>query len=554
MKKYLSWLGSLVLVLGALLQFLLFDHLCAVTRFHVGVSLLYNIVPALAIATLAMLPRRRSMAIGVVSLLFMVIDVWMICNVMYFRANGLYITWQVAQLVGQLWGVSSSFSACWSGSLLLFPLISVVSILIYAVTRPHRTLLGFCTCGTLCVGLFFVSGCVRYATRHHPSELSWAWFMPTSIPESETSGVWAVDYDRIVYLRMHSIADYLVCFCYDAIHQMAEEGVTLNDEDKQSIQLLLSPPAPQATPRGHLIYILVESMEGWILNYYDQDGNPVCPHILQWIGNHPSLVCEQVRCQKVYGESGDGQMICMTGMLPIDDGVACNTYGTNVYPNFAHFYSNSAVLNPMPYMWNKEITTYSYGFKQLIEPVKESPHWDDQILFEKAKDFLLHAEEPACALILTIDTHMPFDQHLSSMALPDTMTLLQRNYICAFHYTDSVIGEFLAWAEKSLSMENATVVITGDHYAFSSGFPGCPPHLCPLVMTSPLITENVRPYDMDQMDIFSTLLHAIGQDSYFWHGFGMDHLNPNAERVIPLGTAWQLSNKMIRTNYFADVQ
>lgn len=547
-----SHVQALVLVVGTLIQLSLFDYLCHVERYSGWVSLFYNLVPSVIVATLSLLPRRRWGMVLMAASVLTILDVWMICNYMYYRANGLFVTWQVAQLAGQLKGYTSALQTCWSWALLLFPLVSILIVGLIAwlyETRSRKQMLFLSLLSLLLVGC---TGLVRYQTKQHPAPLSASWWSVTAIPESEGSGVWATEFDKIVYLKHHSIADYFVFFCHDAIARPTE--VQMTEADYNMVNKLISSQTTPNVPSGHLIYILVESLEGWLIDYNDAEGTPVCPNLAQWIKRRPTLSCPNVRCQKLYGESGDGQMICMTGMLPIDDGVACNLYGANTFPNFAHFYSRSAIINPTSYLWNKDVTTYSYGFKQLIQPINGTPSWDDRMVFDKALDFLSQAEEPACVVLLTNDTHMPFKAHRSPVSLPDSITDIHRDYIESFRHFDQLLGDFLQRIESLPNIQNATIVITGDHYAMADGFPGCAPYRCPAVISSPTITEDIRPEEMYQMDIFTTLLHAINQDNYYWHGFGLDFLSETKERIISEGEAMALSNKLIRTNYFATLK
>ena len=58
------------------------------------------------------------------------------------------------------------------------------------------------------------------------------------------------------------------------------------------------------------------------------------------------------------------------------------------------------------------------------------------------------------------------------------------------------------------------------------------------------------------MDLFPTVLHAIGQMNYAWRGFGIDLLSPDAniylsKRPIAPQEAYKLSDKLIRNDYFA---
>lgn len=548
------YLTSLLLVAAFLFKLLLFDHLCFVVR-PAGMSLLCDAIAALILAGVCLLPRKPWLAwVCCLSL-----DVWLISNCIYFRANGLFLTWQVMQLAGNMSGFWSSLFACMQWQLILFPLLSTLALTaVYLQDKHYKRLY-------LPVGLFFtatllylIAGNVRYNTKRNPAEKSAVWWSLVKIPQSEDAGVWAVEYNEHVYLRSHSILAFFLKVLYDAVPR--QEKVVLSPEEENCLQTLLSHQDAASEPSAHMVFFLVESMEGWVLDYRLPDGSPLCPNIRSWMDSHPSLYSPAVICQKKYGESGDGQMICMTGLLPVNDGVACNSYGHNVFPNFAHFFPQSAVINPCTYMWNQDVVSYSYGFRQLIEPVKETPWWNDSIVVDRTISFLDTVPAPACVLAITVDSHMPFAGYEHLLSLPDSVSETELRYLSSFRHVDDEIGRFFAWADTADVMKNATIVLTGDHYAFYDGLSSHQRHRCPLMITSPSIQHNIRPRELYQMDIFPTVLDAIGQNDYLWHGFGMsafrmDMSLPADEQTRPCSTAvaYSLSDKLIRLNYFSSL-
>ena len=308
--------------------------------------------------------------------------------------------------------------------------------------------------------------------------------------------------------------------------------------------------APPAAPQGHLVFVLVESLESWALDARDKEGREVMPALNAYIREHPVLLCKNVVSQQRYGRSGDGQLITQTGLLPLKTGVTCMSHGGNVYPNFAHFYPRSVILNPYRGVWNQRVTTYSYGYQQLREPDPLRHKVTDSLVFVWTHEVLETAQEPTCALAITINTHAPFTSVHASLELPDGYSPLEARYLQCAHYLDRQLGRFLAWADSAACMQNSTIVITADHNHFpvkdGKG-------LCPLIITGPAVTRNrYVPYAY-QMDIFPTVCAAIGQAEYAWHGFGVNLFHPMPRRIVSPKQAQELSDKMIRNNYFFDI-
>ena len=79
---------------------------------------------------------------------------------------------------------------------------------------------------------------------------------------------------------------------------------------------------------------------------------------------------------------------------------------------------------------------------------------------------------------------------------------------------------------------------------------------CPLIIYSPRISENIHVADTCyQMDIFPTILHLIGCEDYYWKGFGVNLMDSVARHNRPISEkeAYNLSDKLIRSNYFATI-
>lgn len=554
MKKYLS-IATLLIVVSILIQEFLFDCWCDILRPSFFVALLYNAIPALLIAPLCTLPKQRHNRIIVTAIGLAIIDIWLIANYMYFQVNGLFITWQVAQLAHNLHGFESSLLFCWSWKLVLFPFISLLTIVLEFIISSPSTRWTSYTCFGLGILLYLIATGVRFKHKRCASDFNTEWFSIVTVPSTEKD-LCSAEFSECLFVRMHSIMTYLGKFCYDMV--MPKYVELTEAEQVELTQLLHQSDTPARPINGHLVFVLVESMEGWLLEAQDATGQWVCPHIRQWMETRPTLSSSCVHAQKKYGESGDGQLICMTGLLPIDDGVACNLYGENSYPNFAHFYASGAVINPCTYMWNQDVVTFSYGFKTILEPQKEHPWWNDSIVIDKTISFLSQATEPSCVLAITLDSHMPFECASVDLPFADSILDYERRYLNCFHHVDMELGRLLSWADTASCMHDATIVITGDHYASHDGFGNHPKYVCPLVISSPNISESIEVKEMYQMDIYPTILDLLGQTDYIWQGFGLSALKTDIRknldeqsRPYTPSEAFALSDKLIRSNFFA---
>lgn len=148
------------------------------------------------------------------------------------------------------------------------------------------------------------------------------------------------------------------------------------------------------------------------------------------------------------------------------------------------------------------------------------------------------------------------------------MPEIMSSYLNCLLYTDSCIGAVVDMVMNSPLAENTTIVITGDHtifqtesayselntYAKANHIDFYTGHnFTPLIIYSPEIEGNIQVTDTCyQMDIFPTILHLIGAEDYYWHGFGVNLLDSAARNNRPCTEqeAYRLSDLMIRSDYF----
>ena len=345
------------------------------------------------------------------------------------------------------------------------------------------------------------------------------------------------------------------------------EIIKLSNDDLEEVnQYIQRNDTLNKSPNFNLIYILFESLESWPIE-------PVCgidflPALKKLSSSDNCLYVPSLVSQTRHGNSADGQMIGVTGLLPIFNGATCHLYGTNKFPNYAHYYAQSAIFNPSPEMWRQTIVTKSYEFDDLIEP-EIGDHWTDAILLNEMSRYVMESDSSFCIVGITIDSHVPFKRGKNNPRyivpnMPETMSA----YLNCLHYTDSCVGVFVDAILNSKYADNTIIIITGDHTCFrtQSGFEDMNNFAqvnnidfksgntyTPLIIYSPSFTENVQINDTCyQMDIFPTILHLIGCEDYYWKGFGVNLLDSMAchNRPVTEEDACMLSDKLIRANFF----
>lgn len=536
---------------------------------------------ALFVGALAFLERRPWISL-LVSLL---LDTWIVAIIVYYRANGLILTFEAISMTSNLNGFTSAITAYLSSDLLVYPLLSIGYALPFFFLKHERhpwlfvvVLIGCITCS---ISASYMRKDHRGAVDplHAEDPITLASYNPFITADEYLPELWLGDLREYNYIMQHSIAAYgiqvFVVQNYRAIvHKIAGNQLLLNDNEQAVLNQVLSSESSTFVPSAPLVMVLVESWESWVLDARDLHGQPIMPNFTRWLSESSScVIANRMEPQVRHGVSGDGLMTMNTGLLPLEYGAACILYGNNVYPNLAHFYPSSVMIDPCKLAWNNAVTAHGYGYKKRICPTG-SEHYQDAEIFRLLREECENQSQPACLLALTFSTHSPFHWvNTTHLDLPSDFPDYIQDYLSAMHYTDSCLGEFLAYADTAQYLKSATFVFTGDHtfirnyglgdevkdvfvknqFPLSDELVPC----VPLVVVSPTIQQS-KTVDMTtyQMDIYPTVMNAIGVSDYFWKGFGINLLNEDAEsaRQISPQDALHLSDYLITSNYFDNLE
>ena len=549
----------------------------------------------LFIATFVFITKRYWWTI-VVSLL---VDIWCIANLIYYKTYDAFLSVNDILLVGNMDGAWSSITAYLDGSMILMLLLTIIwGIVVFMFRKSigNRKWIIFISSLLILFGLAFLNNYLIYNIKFWSNEskeeaatlaketeewisfvnehggherrygTSWAYIPFNNIYWEAISGT-AITTDFLKhYVQQQSILSDLIAITIYHIFNGNITGdiISLSEEDITSIQPYIYPITANPSPKNNLIVILVESLEDWPLHHVIEN-QEIAPYLCKLKQQNHVLYCDKIKCQTLGGNSGDGQMIVNSGLLPIQNGVACMHYSDNNYPNFAHFYSNSILVNPWPKIWNQDTMSVRYSYTQKVEP--ESGEWEDAQVLETSLDNLRNVDTPTCLMAITVSTHAPFNRIRNNKVQTNAPAILNR-YMQCLNYTDSCIAGFMNYVLADSILSQSTIVITGDHTIFKPAMLtdftnyakeqnlsiASGENYCPLIIYSPQIAENIQITDTCyQMDIFPTILHLIGCEDYYWKGLGVNLLDSTARHNRPISEkeAYDLSDKLIRSNYFA---
>ena len=545
-----------------------------------------KLVPVLFLSAFVFIAKRQYWTIVINILL----DIWCIANLFYFRANGFFLTFDMIFMADNMDGFWSSLHTYMGWEIVMFLFITGIYIAICCLTKIFSTTKRY-TIITILMIIFaflwasltnFLYQKITYDKFGKPNKgqlveqtlrIQYQYCFPFSnFYKDVIRAVWLEKGDWWVkgYVRDNSIISYFpAMLLYEILTIEKNNTIKISQEVEADIKNYIKSTNHDKTKQleeSNIIYILVESLESWALDLIEN--KMMMPKLHRLAQSNQVLYADKIVSQVRHGNSADGQMIGVTGLLPITSGATCKLYGKNVYPNFAHMYSNSAIINPSKGTWEQTTMTQSYEFHQLIEP-EIGEAWQDMNVINNVLDYSFESDSSFCVLGITLTSHVPFMYGVEHTMhefenMPQTMSA----YLNCLHYTDSCIGVLLDSVLNSPLAENTTIVITGDHTIFRDeiGFSDMNKYaqdnsinfkagrtFTPLIIYSPNIEGNIHISDTCyQMDIFPTILHLIGAEDYYWQGLGINLLDSVARknRQITESEAYRLSDLIIRSDYF----
>lgn len=346
----------------------------------------------------------------------------------------------------------------------------------------------------------------------------------------------------------------------------------------------------------NLVVIQVESLENFVINQ-KIDGQEITPNINKLLNN--SIYFPNIFEQVNEGTSSDSDLMVNTSMLPLKQGSTffrnpATTY--NSMPNILEKdgYSTIAIHPDKGSFWNYAQGLTGIGFDKFVDYY--SFNHDETIgmgisdgsYFKQVAPMLKDMKQPFYAFTVTLTSHGPFDLPKDYRELklsPELDNNVLGGYFQSVHYTDAQIGMFIDLLEKEGLLENTVVAIEGDHTGphkyYNSNIESLSNpeswwldngnHTVPLVVYNPSVKTPVKD-DVygGQIDIMPTLLYLLGvnNDVYQNTALGRNLLNTNrsyavlTDRTVKgeltdkekqiVGNSLDLSDKMIRGNYFKD--
>lgn len=323
----------------------------------------------------------------------------------------------------------------------------------------------------------------------------------------------------------------------------------------------------------NLVFILVESYLSLTSDLL-VNGKEITPYLNQLRHLDNTYYNGNVASNISVGESGDGQYIYMTGLLPLQNSYVISVAKGQQLPSLPKlmrdslFYDTMITIPSKPDSWQQEKMDIVYGIDHL------NSAWDKQVLSGYMTDSMtldLAVEREATLnppffhLILTINMHAPYDseEYVPNVKLDDSSPFpcnrKMETYLSKCIQTDYAIGKYVESLKDRGLFDNTVIVIASDHQAHSKYLDITENveqfELLPLYIINSAIPRNsFYPGQINQIDVYPTIINMFGLETkkhgVSWDGLGYTLLNPNHQENSVNEQTWDMSNKIIRGHFW----
>lgn len=265
------------------------------------------------------------------------------------------------------------------------------------------------------------------------------------------------------------------------------------------------------------------------------------------------------------GESGDGQFIYMTGIMPLKYKMTVGQVKNNTLPSLPKvlkeelgFKHIEIIFPTMPNLWQQADMNVVYGINNSYSLAdiagKNSKETDDETIFKFAANSLKMSKSPFFSMILSVSGHSPYDKFVGEdLFLKDnSFSEEYKNYLNTCHYTDKQIMNYVQALKSKGLYDNSLIVIAADHYAHLDRLKmiGSISNHTPLFIIHGNVDETkVWQGEFHQLDLFTTLVDILDVNQK-WRGLGHTLLSPEYS-ISTEDDAYSVSKMIIEGDFFA---
>lgn len=509
--------------------------------------------------------RRLRLSLAIT---FVITLVWSFCNVFYSRFFQQYLSWSSVGQADNLTdsALTDSIMAGFEPIDLFYPLMIVLFCIIWLWSKRHDIVKGSLRT-LLCLWFFVLCLLVAGHSLYIFSDKTVADVVNKTLftgPKYDSMWPnWTV-FHKGFFRKL--VLEQLI----------NDTNIELTAEQKAEIDKAISDHSLRKTARTapdsvkNVIFILVESYLS-VTSDLVVDGQEITPNLNKLKRDSNVYFNPHMRPNVSIGESSDGQLIYMAGLLPLhaeitvgkakhDSIIGLPTQMKTAYPDL----KSLTIIPTNPTLWDQQAMTNNYGFDHLYSMLDyqaemkdndEGGFLTDGMIFAYAAKKDETNTIPFFSLILTMSTHQPYEGYEEHGFVVKNPSLPQRykNYLISCHYMDMQLGKYLEELKKKGLYNNSLIVIVSDHDARPRylDMEGKISDDIPVYFVNAGI-DNSKAWDgeCNQLDVYTTILDIMGIDSK-WRGLGHTLLNKDYQNSVT-EKAQELSDWIVYGNYFKE--
>lgn len=342
-----------------------------------------------------------------------------------------------------------------------------------------------------------------------------------------------INFDTGNTKQLYQLNGFLVHVACDIYMELSTPGYSLELDDIQKRKIdkyldlqtsdfQLSDTLNLNNRSKNVVFVIVESLNAEVIGL-KVNGNEVTPTINKLITDSTTFYSTNVTPQIKLGNSGDGQLIYNTGLLPLNNVIVSTRVGnSNKYPSLFESLGrvdNRTILPDNGIVWSQMIMQKAFGADSIyIDEDYLALTYKfglDASLFRFATSKLDELKVPFTLQIVTGSMHIPFldgeeYRHLFESA---TYDINVRNYYASTHYFDKELGGFIDTLKAKGLWDNTILVLASDHDQNisladqSSAKEHCNPIV--FIVANSGYGGTIK-HSVGQVDVFPTILHLCG--------------------------------------------
>lgn len=518
-----------------------------------------------------------------------ILTIIIIGDVVYYRANGSFLSFHLLSYTSNLENLSDSILSMFRWIDLLF-IVDTFILGIYLIKNRKsyntfkRSIFKFL--------LLFVTCCVYLGYAHVKIDKLQRSFVNQTIFINS----WAQNQtmSNLTPIGYHVFDAYNYFMDSRTYKLSTEEKSNINSYFKNKVENLPDNKYKGLFKGKNLIVLQVESLENFVIGK-SIDGHEITPNMNKLLKN--SIYFNNFVEQVHEGTTSDAELMCNTSIFPIRRGSTFFRFPSNSYPaslpNLMEGigYSSVAIHPDRGSYWNWLPSLSSIGFNKCIDSTSLNIDetiglgLSDESFLNQLSDILDKQSKPFFSFSITLSSHTPFvlPREKVKLSLPkDLQGTSLGSYLEAANYTDNAIGKFIDALDKKKILDNSVVVLYGDHEGVHKYFKdeitsstSLKPWMkdngskVPFIIYSKGLPSETRSTLGGQIDILPTLSYLMDVDKkdYMYTSVGRNLLNtklnytythsgaliqknlPNS-KVPLLEKSVEYSDILIRSNYF----